>query len=85
MTRRFTIRKNDIGKPLSFAETARKYGLRAADAAEVLAFITSEANGHRPSRGEPAFGGKAGARPAPRKRRSPRSSRVKTNERRQTP
>jgi len=85
MTRRFTIRKRDIGKPLSLTEMARKYGLRARDAADVLAFVTSAANGHRPSRGEPAIGRKAGARSLARKRRSKPSSRVKAHEgRRQT-
>jgi hypothetical protein len=85
MSRRFTIKAKYIGKPLSFSAMARKYGLRAADAAEVRAFIYSETDGGFGIRDKRTFGGKAAGYGMARKRRPSRSAKLKTHERRQTP
>jgi hypothetical protein len=76
MSRRFTIKAKYIGKPLSFSEMARKYGLRAADAAEVRAFIYSETDGGFGIRDKRTFGGKAAGYGMARKRRPSRSRKI---------
>jgi hypothetical protein len=84
MSRRFTIKAKYIGKPLSFSAMAKKYGLRAADAAEVRAFIYSETDGAFRIRGKRTVGGKAAGYAVARKSRPSRSAKLKIHERRQT-
>jgi hypothetical protein len=84
MSRKFTITAKYVGKPLSFSAMAKKYGIRAADAAEVRAFVYSETDGGSGSRGQRTFGGKTGRYGVARKSRPSRSATAKTHERRQT-
>ena len=82
MGRRFTIKTKHIGKPLSFSAMAKKYGLRATDAAEIRAFISGETNGHVLIGSKRTFGRKAAGYGIARKRRPLRPAKRKTHQRR---
>ena len=80
MSSRFTIKAKHIRKPLTFSATAKKYGLRAAEAAEIRAFISSATDDDVTTRGKAPV--KVGDCRVARKVRSSRSAKRRIHPRR---
>ena len=73
MPRRFAISADIVAPPLTFGETARKYGVPKAEVERVRTFLTPTPAGRQLARGSPKSSGARSSAAKSGTRRSPSS------------